>query len=192
MQQIFIIGVGRSGTSLLQSMLNAHSKISRETMEFVLSYTGQGQALLERFEPWQTYKAEGGGAPDSLAAVNREVAGAAVRLLQSAATEGLLDQGAVGRVHEMIDSADVDAPVKRASLAATSHNLGAAVGRSALARSRGLAGEIARGTEAEAKKKLSESAASFIHRHTVDLAKLATSESGRWLGALIRTFGSDT
>jgi len=45
---IFIVGVGRSGTSLLQSMLNAHSKIafSPET-HFVRSYLAQGLSLSE-------------------------------------------------------------------------------------------------------------------------------------------------
>lgn len=190
-EEASIVEFGVEFSYLESRVLNAQPKLSRETMEFVLSYTGQGQALLERFEPWQTYRAEGGGTSDSLGAVNRDIANASIRLLRSAADEGLLDQGAVGRVAEMLDSADVDAPVKRASLAATSQNLGAAVGRSALTKSQQFAVDVARGAEVEAKKKLSDSAASFIHRHAIDLAKLATTESGKWLSALLKTFGSD-
>lgn len=92
---------------------------------------------------------------------------------------------------DMIGSSDVDAPVKRASLAATSQNLGAAVGRSALARSQKFARDVASATEEEAKKKLSEAAAGFIYRHAVDLAKLAQTGSGKWLSALLKTFGSE-
>lgn len=186
-----VVEFGVEFSYLESRILNAQSKLSNETMEFMLSYTGQGQALLERFEPWQTYRAEGGGTYGGLGAVNREIADAAIRVLQSASKEGLLDRGAAGRVAEMIEAADVEAPLKRASLAATSHNLGAAVGRSALTRSRDFAKDVLKGAEADAKKKLSASAAAFIHRHAVDLAKLATTESGKWLAALLKTFGGD-
>lgn len=61
-----IVEFGVEFSYLESRILNAQAKISRDTMEFVLAYTGEGQDLLERFEPWQTYRAEGGGSSENL------------------------------------------------------------------------------------------------------------------------------
>lgn len=169
-------------------VINASSKLSSETMEFLLAYTGEGQVFLERFEPWQTYKAESGGMSDGLGVVNRDIAAASIRLLRSAAAEGLLDPTASSRVAEMVANADIDAPVKRASLAATSNNFGAALGRSALKGVTQATVGAAKEVGVATKKKLSETAAGFIHNHSVDLAKLAASGSSKWLNAVLKLF----
>lgn len=186
-----VVEFGVEFSYLESRVLHAQDNISKESMEFVLSYTGEGHKLLERFEPWQTYQAEGNGGSDTLGAVSRDIAAASIRLLRSASAEGLLDPTAAGRVAETIESADIDAPLKRASLAASTKNLGAAVGRSALARVKTAAVDIAKNVENDAKAKLSEKASNFIQSHANDLAKLASVGSSKWLPALIKLINGD-
>lgn len=186
-----IVEFGVEFSYLESRIINAQDKLSKDTMEFVLSYTGEGQNLLERFEPWQTYKAEGGGFSDGLGVVNRDIAAASIRLLRAAAADGLLDPSAMTRVNDAVETADIDAPLKRASLAATTQNLGAAVGRSALKGVARHTSAVAKEVGEETRKKFSEAAAEFIQKNSVDLAKLAAAGSGRWLGAFLKTFLGD-
>lgn len=168
-------------------ILNAAGKLSDDTVEFMLAYTGEAAKFLDRFEAWQTYKNEQGISGNSLASVNREVAQAAVNVLRSARVNGILDQLASQKVSDLVSVSDLDDPTRRGSLAATTENLGAAVGRTALSGVKNISKQAAEDLGKDVSDGLRKKAASFIIENSANLLKIASHSSGRWVSQLVRT-----
>mgnify|MGYP001627259199 CR=1 FL=1 len=177
-----IIELGVEVSFFQGSIFEAASRISEVSQGEVLSFIGESNKFLNRFEAWRAYNAvDVANGQDS-----HEAGTIALELLRKASDAGLLSQYANQRVENSLSGGLIaENPALREGFTRSSENLASVVGRIALKELKSGTESVKKEVSSEVSKGLVQSARSFIVNNSQSILRLSNIRAEKWIEMVV-------